>query len=266
MKVQMIGLDEAVQVALEITSSFEGNHGWSEVVGDFDGQGITCGALGFAWAAGIHQKIVLKSEESAPGIAKKLMPLWGEKYLAWCAEPPKSSLKKIQELSTRGKLNPEIAGELRQLWGSQPMIQAQILAAKTVYLRQATKDMERWGCKSLRGLCFFFDNAIQSGSIGHVPSELKGNELAAAIEFLRNAKEDQSGFDDARKNALIWSQMSPTGEQSRLFAAAYLRAKRSSYRWQYSVLNRRGTIVFGCGWVNRSLRDFQSKITEREVA
>ncbi len=65
---------------------------------------------------------------------------------------------------------------------------------------------------------------------------------------------------DAKKNADLW-RGAATGLKRELLILAYLRSGKSVPTWRHVVLNRKGSIAMGGGWVNSQQFDFSGLIT-----
>ena len=54
---------------------------------------------------------------------------------------------------------------------------------------------------------------------------------------------------DAKKNAALWRN-SADGEKLEILVMSYLRSLTAAQQWRHVVLNRKGSIAMGAGWVN----------------
>jgi len=59
---------------------------------------------------------------------------------------------------------------------------------------------------------------------------------------------------DSHKNAELWRDHVSESELI-LFVTSYLRSQKSNPTWRADVLNRKGTIALGTGWVHGEKHD-----------
>ena len=117
---------------------------------------------------------------------------------------------------------------------------------------------------SKRSFCWFFDIVTQNG-------DLKGLTFADVARFLDQNKPDRADdvicdfldsrtgasghVQDAKKNAAMWRNKTDD-EKLELLVMSYLRSNSANPKWRHVVLNRKGTIAMGRGWVNSGKNDF----------
>jgi hypothetical protein len=110
-----------------------------------------------------------------------------------------------------------------------------------------------------REFCWFYDVYTQNGGLKSVTLQTVQSFIAnhgtASVDglicdWLAAQQPKQPGAVDARKNAKIWRNSVPS-EDATLFVASYLRAILSNKLWRADVLNRKGTIALGTGWVHK---------------
>mgnify|MGYP003341000634 CR=1 FL=1 len=77
----------------------------------------------------------------------------------------------------------------------------------------------------------------------------------AVCDWLAARREDQFGYRDCRRNAELWRDR-VGADPLDLFVLSYLRAMKSAGPSQGAVLNRKGTLAVGHGWVNGESHDF----------
>jgi hypothetical protein len=264
-------LSQATELAIKISSSFESNEGFASVVGDFDGQGLTCGALGFAWKAGRQQPLILECQAKYPGLITELMPDHGENYLSYAEMGVDESMPHIGAWSdSHGVLlSPKLIAELEAFWGSDQMTEIQVDEASQMALT-ASGDASQWAQAergeeyNLHEFIFFFDLVVQNGSLEGLTYQSVLNFQKAqgtrAIKTVLNVCGKNSN-SDLQENAIVWNKLFKlaTDNQQKLFLLAYLRAEKSIPRWFASVMNRRGSLALLQGYVNKSFRDFGSE-------
>ena len=129
------------QRATEIVMDFEGNEPWANITGNFDGMGLTCGALGWTFGYGDQQRLV-KLFVSVYGKSKLLtyMPKFGEEYLQYVNLSNQEGVSKISAWSFKEKVLAPYLPELTKLWQSPEMISIQKEEIeKTIYKKLKKK-------------------------------------------------------------------------------------------------------------------------------
>lgn len=255
-----------VDKAVEVIASFEGNGvDWGNPVGNFDGAYLTCGVIGFTWKYNNQPPMIREfvKRHGEPAL-RALMPRYGGSYIQ-AANLGESGGAHIVKAWSGGSYNlPEvIKSELNAFWKSPGMLKI-----------QQEKIMEligNWGIKKMyetqkffgnpepkfEHLVFWMDQATLNGT-GKTPNfeEYKAVSTQTIIGFCAN----QGGYNkaDLRKNGALWAKMlndSPFQEVV-MFKLAYLRSIRASSDFKGTVMNRRGTLALGKGYVNGSLRSY----------
>jgi hypothetical protein len=256
-----------VAAAVEITPGFETvGDPYAAVAGDFDGMGISCGALQWNIGMGSLQPMVLAVGQ---GVVRALMPQHGARMWEACSGPVKRGLQIVRGWQSGTTLKAGPKAELKALMGSPAMRlqqQARIDAKADTALGMARDwSVARDGTEpSKRLFLWFFDIVTQNGG-------LKGLTPAQVAEFIRVNRPDRvddiicdflasrSGNSghvrDARNNAALWRNQAE-GEKLEILCMSYLRSGTANPKWRHVVLNRKGTIAMGKGWVNSGLNDF----------
>lgn len=258
-----------IKAAVAITPSFEvAGDPYMGVSGDFDDMGISCGALQWNIGKGSLQPMV--KAVGRPVVAGA-MPKFGDKFWTACNSPISGGLAIVRGWQNGDKLTPDAKEELRTFMGTPEMRaqQDERIAKKA----EVAFDMSsEWaahragGTPSKRSFCWFFDIVTQNGG-------LKGLTFEEVVEFLEQNKPDKADdficdflktrtgtsghVQDADKNADLWRN-NADGQQLELLVMSYLRSETADPKWRHVVLNRKGTIAMGRGWVNGSLRNFSA--------
>jgi hypothetical protein len=76
-------------------------------------------------------------------------------------------------------------------------------------------------------------------------------------DFLKGRTGASGHVTDAHKNADLWRNKAD-GQKLELLVMSYLRSETADPKWRHVVLNRKGTIAMGGGWVNGSQRNFSA--------
>jgi len=167
------------------------------------------------------------------------------------------------------RLKPAAKAELKALMGSAPMRAEQDKAIDKV-AGIAFRQASIWAASgnraapSKREFCWFFDLVTQNGGLeGLTLAEVRtfiANAGSGADDFICDflaAKTGPSGHvQDAHKNAALWRNTGD-GRMIELLVASYLLSKTANPQWRHVVVNRKGTLAMGKGWVNSSLFDFR---------
>ncbi|MGH6891980.1 MAG: hypothetical protein ACREEP_06960 [Dongiaceae bacterium] len=255
--------------AVRITPGFEvAGDPYLGVSGDFDGMGISCGALQWNIGQGSLQPMIKKVGKAH---VTATMPTLGEGLWAACNGSVVAGLKVVRGWQNGAKLKPEAKAELRAFMGS-PEMRAQQNERIDRKAATAFALASQWaanlpgGTPSKRSFCWFFDIVTQNGSLedvtfNEVTEFLEQNKPDKAddliCDFLGGQTGDSSHVKDARKNADLWRNKAD-GAKLELLVMSYLRSKTASPKWRHVVLNRKGTIAMGSGWVNSTKHDFSA--------
>jgi len=268
--VEEIHFEDAIKIALDISSDFEGDGGFGNIVGDFDGQCLTCGALGWTWKFGEQQKMVLYCEKLYPGCIQKYMPTQGGQYLFLCTKPVAGTSEEISSWSSGATVKSPHYSELKAFWGSSEMTGVQVYYAKSIankamgYATAWTK--ARNGsvmAPTLQEFCFFFDVVVNNGSLlglsfSDVSERLHHSGEAGVMEEITQWCGKQQN-KDCRKNGIYWKTLSVSQLEVELLVMGWLRSMKSKSQWQASVMNRRGLISVGSGYNEGVKKDFYTK-------
>lgn len=251
--------------ALELTGHFEDDGApWSAVSGNFDGMGVSLGVLQWNFGQGSLQPMVVAAGQAAVDAA---MPTIGASFWAAANAGPAGWRPIVANWHVGTTLKPTAFHELRAFTGSVAFV-AQQIAASEQTARTAFAFAQDWatadatfGTVSKALFCWFFDLTTQNGS-------LKGIGIAQLAAF-RASVPDPRGFvcdrlaeqplavtgaKDAHRNAELWRTPGAAGGEH-LLLLSYLRSLKSTPRFQIDVLNRKGTVAQGIGWVHGTRHD-----------
>lgn len=226
---------------LEATATFETSrtppHCYGVAAGNFDGMGMSWGALQWNPGTGTLQALMLDIEARHPGlIVKHLGDLGGsmldvfrsttdrKKHIAWA--------ESFQTRTANGSL--VITGQPEAAFmalGLQPEVQAAQMRSAAGYYRRALSWMQPLGVQSERAVALLFDIAVQNGSIGEQTWDAI-MEAQKAVPVLSERRTQQ------------W-------EAAVLRSVARLRAEAALPRWRENVLARKMALADGYGIVHR---------------
>jgi hypothetical protein len=250
-----------VAAAVKVTCGFEvAGDPYAGVSGDFDGMGVSCGAL--QWNIGSNS---LQPMVRAVGRARvaALMPTLGAEFWIGCQGTRAEGLTAVRKWQKGGKLSKVAETELRALMTSPEMRAEQDRAIEAVAER-AYDGAEAWAAAyglaqpSQREFLWFFDLTTQNGGLKDIGPEtvetfmrLNRPDRADDVicDYLAGLSGTSGHVKDAHHNAKLWRGKGDV-EQQTLLALSYLRSLKSNPAWAHVVLNRKGTIAMGEGWVN----------------
>jgi len=253
--------------AVAITPGFEvAGDPYQGVSGNFDGMGISCGALQWNIGKGSLQPMVKAVGQPAVLAA---MPTCGAQLCQACHSTVSAGLAIVNSWQTGSKLKPVAKAELRALMGS-PAMKAQQNARIDAVAATANSRATAWattrpaGPVTKRLFCWFFDLTTQNGGLAGMTYKAVADFIALnspdlADDFICDFLAGQTGasghIKDANRNAALWRNTA-SAEKLELLVMTYLRSGSSLPQWRHVVINRKGSIAMGGGWVNGNLYDF----------
>jgi peptidoglycan hydrolase-like protein with peptidoglycan-binding domain len=220
------------QRCLQLTARFEG-HGYTLIVGNFDGAGLTWGIVGFTLQHGELQVIINELVVRAPELLEAAFGVDGSRELAdrLRTQKPAALIRWADSISSgSGKqivIEPWRSGFAAL--GAQPFVQElQRRRAREKYFEPAMSTATRLGLDSERGVALCFDIHVQNGGV---------------------KKTDEKAYFDA-----IESRRSPSAKSRREILA---RLVADSARKQYrdDVFARKNAIASGSGISHGQLFD-----------
>jgi hypothetical protein len=261
------------QSAAAITFGFEtSGDPYLMIAGDFDGMGISCGALQWNIGMGSLQPMV---KAVGQNVVRAAMPTYGLQL--WTASTTSIAkgltiVRAWQTPDSKGvpKLNATARKELGALMNTPEMRGQQDIKIDSI-ANTALTMANNWvaargsGTISKRLYCWMFDLATQNGSLeGQTPQKVDAfisqNTPDRVDDLICDYLAAQLGTGhkaDARKNAALWRNNAST-EKLELLCLTYLRSQTSVAKWRHVVINRKGTIAMGVGWVNSTARNFSN--------
>lgn len=171
------------QRALQLTGAWEGT-GYGGANGNFDGQGITWGVVGFTWKNGELQDLLKEVQANFPAVFSDAFGSLEQEMVRVLNLPRPAQMTFAQEISIDGgeRIEPAWAVAFKRL-GSTPEVQAIENAHASHYwvagLRYATLF---GGLTSERGLALCFDIAVQNTVTDAMISEIQ-NQVAGLPEL-----------------------------------------------------------------------------------
>ena len=256
---ELINLKLWTASAIDIIKKFEGKD-FANITGNFDGTGLTCGALGWTikWN---NQQPLVKKFVSTFGINELLrkMPKTGSQY--WDIiqiSDYNLAIEKANEWSNSSSIVIEpYRSELNALWSDTRMINIQYDFAEITIGQWAKKQAIDFSISlkvhlNFKYFVYFFDQAVLNGKNG-VPKieeaqKITNEEIFSWMESY-NEGYTQTEF---KKNRALWAKIikNQTLDFQLLFKMAYLRALMSKPFFKPVTMNRRGALALGSGYVN----------------
>lgn len=259
-----------VRTALRVTGHFEDSADpLGAVTGDFDGMGISLGALQWNIGSGSLQPLV-----RAVGRATvvEAMPHYGAELWEACTSNVANGLVIVRRWQAGATLREPVRQELRAFTRGDAFVAQQM--ASVARTAEAALDQASAWASSLPGkppvsktlFCWFFDLRTQNGGLGNlsyadVEAFVGNNGITKAddvvCDWLAARTANDAGYRDSLRNADLW-RTAVDGATSPLFVLSYLRALRSRTGYRGDVLNRKATIAVGQGWVHMERHDLRS--------
>jgi hypothetical protein len=256
-----------LDTALQVTGSFETDGDpWSDVTGNFDAEGISCGVLQWNIGQGSLQPMV-----KAAGLAEvsQCMPQYGAQLWQACNALIPNGLNIVRSWQINHRLNPAVEAELRAFMGCTAMKNQQRLAVAGVaqqaeHLATTWAQAARTALPTLHEFCWFFDLVTQNGGLKgltyadvqtFISQHAPGQAVAEICAWLGAVAKGTAGWRDARKNSAAWVGVTKKNLLD-LLVLSYLRVQKSRPEWRYDAMNRKGAIAVKFGTVHGEALDF----------
>lgn len=148
--------------ALQLTGVWEGT-GYSGANGNFDGQGITWGVVGFTWANGELQGILDEIREQHSAIFSASFGALEEEIVNILGQPRPAQMTWARSISTNGGENIDSAWAAAfKALGDTPEVQSIENAHAQHYWNAGLPFANDFGLQSEAGLALCFDIAVQN--------------------------------------------------------------------------------------------------------
>jgi hypothetical protein len=258
--------DDLLTAGLKITGHFEDSDDpLGAVSGNFDGMGISLGVLQWNIGSNSLQPIVRALGKAT---ATSTMPQFGDDLWRACNATVAQGLAIVRAWQPNNKLPKAVFNELKAYVRCQPFQDQQLKTARKVG-NTAWDAAVDWANKqgrptaSKREFCWFYDVFTQNGGLKSVtPKKVQdfidnhgANSADDLIcDWLAARTDDNRGAIDSRKDAKLWRDAVPD-DRLFLFVASFLRTAEANPLWQSDVMNRKGTIALGTGWVHKEKHD-----------
>lgn len=246
--------------ALKTSSLFEGSH----IAGNFDGQGISFGLLNWCIGQGSFQKNILGPAVERLGHVK-VNSLFPKPITPIMTMTIKDAIKySLQMQNAKGlvKKSYTIKSDWRLGFDKLHELTKDIeqVNASEAIARKALKYCIEYNLTSVRSFCFFFDVVVQNGS-------MKGVHLSAnEVGYLGGVNNLINDVDTSKDNSKLWSdvldlkdalkdQYSITALAEMSVMAKLIIKRATKNKWRSDVINRKGAVIMGIGWVHGKLAE-----------
>jgi len=205
--------------ALQLTGAWEGT-GYSDANGNFDGQGITWGVVGFTWANGELQGILREIKSLFPAVFTGAFGPLESTIVNVLSDSLPGQMTWARSISINGgnNIKPQWASAFKAL-GNDPNVQAIENAHAQHYWTAGANLAQQFGLASEAGLALCFDIAVQN-TITH--------------NMIDEIHQQTHGLAEAHKLPII----------------AHVIAEHSNPRFFNDVFKRKMTFVVGQGTVH----------------
>ena len=257
---------ELLDTCLSVTGFFEGGEftpRYSNVAGDFDGQGMSVGCLQWAGKAGslsLLMREILERMEPAEADAYFTVPATVS-TLASLKGPQAYQFLTANFVQANGKNNPvipEAKAEWEVFLDTDASKEAQKELAEHTFDRalDLADEYVHWDAGNPRVIAFFFDLLNQSGGMSNKRGNVVPIDPSQPIAWKKAA--DLAMTSRAVRVSNAWTKIAQaegTTTQALLWYA-FARASLSLPQWKWNACVRRGTIATRVGFVNGQWVDF----------
>lgn len=260
--------EQALELALNITGSFEGSNGWANLTNNFDGQGLSMGLLNQNLGQGSLQPLLIEMQNNHPDVLQNIfssthlqsllgmLSQWDSDSAALSAlgfdgGPRVSAIDKlpagavdvlstaannsvtwaVNNLYSGSNFIPQWQTELTALGQSAEYVSIQVETALTLH-QQTIQSMVPIQVNELRAYLMIFDIVVQGGSI---------------------YPQDFSAY-------ATWLSQNPTsGTTSRLNELLTLRSREVTTKYVADFQSRKLAIINGSGVVHGESRNLEQQ-------
>lgn len=160
-----------MSVAMNVTGSFEGDEGWSNLSNNFDGQGLSMGLFNQNLGSGSLQPLLNKMKSNAVSQMQSVLVSKNLNSLSTMINNWKQNGSISQTISW-AVINLYVGGSFKSDWSNQlralaktPYYRSLQVEAAAYYHRRAMDYVDLFGTSQLRSYLFFFDIVIQNGGV-----------------------------------------------------------------------------------------------------
>lgn len=209
----------ALNKAINITMHYEGS-GYAAISGNFDGQGLSLGALQWCIGQGSLQPLLRRMDNEDNALARQIFGAQYDSFHNMLCSSLSAQISWAYSINSGDTIVQPWRSELYNLCETAQFQQIQRDAMSTIANR-ASNICSTYGLYTERGFALAFDIATQNGSV------------------------------NSGASSEIWSQVSMgTAESTKLHVIAQAVADHSNSRWYSDVLSRKMTIANGSGYVH----------------
>lgn len=168
--------------ALQVTADWEGT-GYGGSNGNFDGQGITWGIVGFTWRNGELQGVLQEIQQQLPAVFSSAFGALENEIVAVLGQPIQDQMNWAVRISIppNGQhISPRWAAAFAALGEYLEVREIENHHAQARYWQAALTHANTWGLGSEGGLALCFDVAVQNTVTAGMNSEI-GSQIAAGM-------------------------------------------------------------------------------------
>lgn len=281
---------QALLLALNISGSYEGVSGWSNLTNNFDGQGLSAGLLNQTLGTGSLQPLLYNFRRESPSAYKAVLPsslrskmdvmldAWGKAKglsAASYSQPDPSLLDEDREwaLDVALEIDPLNVDKFYALLPRVSSFSAATNASvnwalNNIYTSTSGKTFKpEWktALKNLLGHPAYVSQQLRAAETIHrralgYQERLGFNQLRGYLMLfdigVQNGSLAQKHFDQF----FAWRRSNPSASQeAQMLQLVDIRAASSLAQWREDVKSRKKTIVHGTGYVHGENRKLQTE-------
>jgi len=263
----------AFKLSLNISSSYEGRHGWSSIANDFDGMGLSLGLLNQPLGVGSLQPLLIKMRNQHYGVLSSIFPAAHLSSLTgmlktWEGRASSSVLANEQTLLSPLDIygEDEVASRPVSPFAARDAASA-AWARSTLYTDGGRTFKQDW----LRELQSMAETpeyvAIQIAAANSLHQyalqlyETIGITTARSYLLMFDFVVQNGGLYNSDINMYFnWYNANPNAtEKQRLYKILEIRLRHVNPKYVEDVKARKGTIIEGTGYVHGSHRQLESE-------
>lgn len=240
----------------KITGNFEGNKGFANLSGNFDGQGISAGVLQWNLGQGSLQPVLSEMLETTG-----YSGLFAKEFAELAALNTYDAVQKSLEYQQSARLRADFKKAFTALLTDPQSVEIQKKYMRKIY-NASSKLVNKFGfnADSLLPNLFFFDLVTNSGSMKTITPEKidmfyqDADTLEAELSEISSFVESTGDYYNNTSDLFSNDGLSTLSEeQVKLLIIAYERANLSNPTWKLVAFARRAAIAMNQGYVNKEL-------------
>lgn len=264
----------AFALGLNITGSFEGHAGWTNLSNNFDGQGFSMGLLNQNLGQGTIQPMLIQMRDHHLEVLESILSAdMLTSFLAMLSDWERSGATVQQNLHREIEREPlydselvafNVLGDVEKSYGVLELVsrsnqKSVDWAKKTLYSDKATKKFKpEWelALKSIAGHPAYVSLQIEEARYLHERAveyrdRMNWKQLRAYLFLFDIAVQNGTLKDKHFEKFETWYKKNPNAtEEAQLLQMLEIRVVDSNPKWQADVRKRKTTIIKGTGFVH----------------